>query len=148
MHAYYIQKAPQSLRTIYFNPIHFIYIFLTCAISTFESSVVFRFKEGVRKSKFLALIENLAEIKHCLTYSLILGRAKSCLNQKSCLKWTCLKQKTTVLLTSQTLNANALWNQEVIRFRNTSRALRTKAWNVSFPEFLEFRREFLLESLI
>ena len=77
-----------------------------------------------------------------------MGRAKSCLNQKSCLKWTCLKQKTTVLLTSQTLNANALWNQEVIRFRNTSRALRTKAWNVSFPEFREFRREFRLESLI
>ena len=32
-----------------------------------DSTVVFRLKQGVRNSKFLAYIENLAEIKHCLT---------------------------------------------------------------------------------
>ena len=49
-------------------------------------TVVFLFKQGVGKRKFLA------EIKHCLIYSFILGRVKSCLN------WTCLNQKTTVLV--------------------------------------------------
>ena len=54
------------------------------------NTVVFRFKQGVGKSKFLAWIENFDLIKHCLAYSFILGRVKSCLN------WTCLNQKITV----------------------------------------------------
>ena len=53
--------------------------------------VVFWFEQGVGKSKFLA------SIKYHLAYYFILGRVKSCLNQKYCLNGTCLNRKTTVL---------------------------------------------------